>query len=64
MSMHLYELAKNDLFGFLKNSSHRMRLEKLNIEEDILYCLTPNQLSVVPVLKNGVLYDSKVLQES
>lgn len=62
-AMHLYEIAKDDLFDFLKNSSHRMRLEKLHIEEDILYCLTPNQISVIPILKDGIMYDARILQE-
>ncbi|MFN8154290.1 MAG: 2-phosphosulfolactate phosphatase [Bacteroidia bacterium] len=52
---HLYSLAKNDMFGFLAQSSHRNRLEKLNIEKDIEYCLTLNQAPVIPVLVNGAL---------
>jgi phosphosulfolactate phosphohydrolase-like enzyme len=30
-------------------------LEKLRIEKDIEYCLTPNQTPVVPVLVDGAL---------
>lgn len=52
---HLYSLAKNDMFGFLEQSSHRKRLEKLNIERDIEYCLTPNQAPVIPVMVDGAL---------
>jgi len=52
---HLYQLAKKDMFGFLENSSHRKRLKRLHIERDIEYCLTPNQVSVIPVLQNGAL---------
>jgi 2-phosphosulfolactate phosphatase len=62
-AMHLYELAKGDLFEFLTNSSHRIRLTELQIEDDIIYCLTPNQTSVIPVLKNGVLYDERKVKE-
>ena len=47
----LYLIAQNDIFKFLVNSSHRRRLEKLNLEEDIKYCLTPNQTDVIPVLE-------------
>ena len=47
----LYIIAQNDMFKFLVNSSHRRRLEKLNLEEDIKYCLTPNQTDVIPVLE-------------
>jgi 2-phosphosulfolactate phosphatase len=42
-SNHLYIIAKDDLFEFLSNSSHRNRLAKLDLERDIKYCLTPNQ---------------------
>ena len=52
---HLYEIARSDLYGFLEQSSHRKRLEKLHIEKDIAYCLTPNQAPVIPVMKDGAL---------
>lgn len=47
---YLYLAAKDNYFGFLKSSSHRRRLKKLNLNEDIKYCLTPNQLNIIPVL--------------
>jgi len=49
-SNHLYIIAKDDLFEFLSNSSHRNRLAKLDLERDIKYCLTPNQCPVIPVM--------------
>lgn len=61
---YLYLLAKNDMFTFLAESSHRMRLEKLQIEEDIIYCLTPNQCSVIPILKGDVLVNLAVFQNA
>lgn len=51
----LYHLAKHDLYGFLSLSSHRNRLQKLNLERDIKYCLTPNQCPVIPIMENGSL---------
>jgi len=54
-AQHLYNQAKNDLVGFLKNSSHVKRLARLNILKDIEFCLTPDQYHVVPVLRDGVL---------
>ena len=51
----LYHLAKHDLYEFLGKSSHRNRLQKLNLERDIRYCLTPNQCPVIPVMEDGVL---------
>jgi 2-phosphosulfolactate phosphatase len=52
---HLYNLAKNDLFDFLADSSHRKRLAKLDLERDIKYCLTPNQCPVIPVMEGKYL---------
>jgi 2-phosphosulfolactate phosphatase len=47
----LFENAKGNLFDFLGDSSHRRRLEKLNLEKDIRYCLLPDQTPVIPFLK-------------
>lgn len=54
-SMYLFKEAKVNYFGFLKASSHRRRLKNLNLNEDIKYCLTPNQTRVIPVYRNGAL---------
>ncbi|MFO0320962.1 MAG: 2-phosphosulfolactate phosphatase [Bacteroidota bacterium] len=54
-SKHLYGLAKNDLFSFLQNSSHRNRLAKLDLERDIKYCLTLNQCAVIPCMEGKYL---------
>ncbi len=52
---HLYNMAKNNLFDFLSDSSHRKRLAKLDLERDIKYCLTPNQCPVIPVMEGKYL---------
>src|SRR5690606_37235170 len=39
MAQHLYADARNDLKGFLKDSSHIKRLQRLNIEKDVDFCL-------------------------
>jgi len=54
-AIHLYNLAKEDMYEFLSASSHRNRLHKLNLERDIKYCLTPDQCPIIPYLKNGEL---------
>ncbi len=54
-SEHLYLAAKDNMYKFLENSSHRRRLERLHIERDIEYCLTPNQTQVIPILQNEML---------
>ncbi len=55
MAKHLYQVGKSDMLSFLKNSSHVQRLNRLHIQKDIEFCLTPDQYDVVPVLRNGVL---------
>lgn len=52
---YIYRSAKENIFGYLKASSHRRRLRKLNLNEDVKYCLTPNQISTIPILKHGEL---------
>lgn len=49
---YLFLGAKDNYFGFLKASSHRRRLKRLNLNEDIKFCLTPNQMNVIPILRN------------
>ena len=55
-SISLFKEAKGNLYQYLGNSSHRRRLSSLNLEEDIIYCLTPNQTEVVPFL-----YENKLI---
>lgn len=52
---YLFLSAKDNYLGYLKSSSHRRRLKHLNLNEDIKYCLTPDQTDVIPILTNGKL---------
>jgi 2-phosphosulfolactate phosphatase len=58
-SEYLYSIGRHDLYQFLENSSHRKRLERLHIEKDIRFCLTPNQTKVIPVLEGEYLVKMK-----
>lgn len=53
----LYREAKDDLFEFLKcnNASHYQRLTGFGLENDIRYCLTRDNASVVVVYEGGKL---------
>jgi 2-phosphosulfolactate phosphatase len=52
---HLYDIAKADVEGFLRQASHIKRLNRLGIHEDILFCLTEDKYNVIPRLKDGIL---------
>lgn len=54
MAARLYTLAKGDMLGFMKDSSHVQRLQRLGISKDIEFCLTSvDEYDVVPVLKGA-----------
>jgi 2-phosphosulfolactate phosphatase len=55
----MYAAAKGDMYGFLEDSSHRKRLNRLNMAEDVIYCLTLDQTDIVPVLKGDVIVSNK-----
>lgn len=57
-SLSLYKSAKHDMYEFLSNSSHRNRLERLHLEEDVKYCLSFNKSTCVPFLKEDALIDA------
>ncbi len=51
----IYRSAREHLWSFLRASSHRRRLIKLNIQRDVKYCLTLNNVQCIPILKDGAL---------
>ena len=56
-AIELFKISDADLFGFLSNSSHRKRLQSLNMEEDTKFCLNPTfQSYIVPIFKGGRLF--------
>ena len=57
IAMHLFEMAQKDPEKLLNVSSHRRRLAKLNLKEDIRYCLTLNTTSKIPILIGDELVD-------
>ncbi|MEM9297856.1 MAG: 2-phosphosulfolactate phosphatase [Bacteroidota bacterium] len=50
-----YQSMKHDLVGFVKNSSHAKRLNRLNVHKDIEYCMKLDVFDLVPILKEGKL---------
>lgn len=60
MAWRLYAQGKNDLPGFLANSSHVRRLHRLSIHKDIIYCLQHDLYDVIPVLRGSTLVSMEV----
>lgn len=56
-----YLAAKNNLMEYMSTSSHVKRLNRLNIQKDIEFCLSLNQYEVVPVLKDESITASNKL---
>jgi len=54
-ALDMYQLAKDDLRGYLQKSSHNHRLIKLNIEEDVRFCLKLDVCKAIPVLQGEML---------
>ncbi|RYY36983.1 MAG: 2-phosphosulfolactate phosphatase [Sphingobacteriaceae bacterium] len=46
----MYNLAKDNLEGYLKKTSHSERLKQLGIEADIAFCLNVDITTAIPVL--------------
>ena len=46
LAQELYASAQSDLFGFLSSSSYRKRM---NLDEDVQYCLQRDIMNIVPV---------------
>ncbi len=56
MAQVLYQNAGEDRLKFLSNCSHFKRLNRLNIQKDIDFCLMEDdKYDVIPVLKGGKL---------
>lgn len=57
VSESLYNEAKDDLFGYIKNkrASHYIRLSRYGLENDIQHCLVADTANVLPIYKDGKL---------
>lgn len=55
IAQRLYTQARHDLKDFLKDSSHIKRLQRLNINEDIDFCLTEDKYDVVPIIRDNAI---------
>ncbi len=57
-ALALYEKAKDDLYGFLKNAGHAKRLRGLDFEKDIRFCLECNRFDNLTVIDKGFIVNA------
>lgn len=50
-SLDLWDIAKTDLFSYIRQTEHYGRLVKNNLQDSVNYCLTPNTAPIVPIKK-------------
>lgn len=58
-AMHLYQTAKRDMNAFMSTASHVQRLKRLNITEDVAFCMTEDRYQVVPFLEGEKLVERR-----
>jgi 2-phosphosulfolactate phosphatase len=58
-AIELWELARNDLTGYMEKAAHRHRLKKLGLDDVMEYCHTPDSTRVIPLLKDNMLVEHR-----
>lgn len=56
MAENMYRLHKNDMFSFIRKTTHWHRLSAYGLEKDLEYCVTANVAPVLPRYRDGALY--------
>lgn len=58
MAEDMYKLHKNNMYEFIRKTTHWHRLASYGLEKDLEYCVTPDIANVLPVYKHGALITS------
>lgn len=59
-AMDLWNLASNDLLGYIEKAAHRHRLKKLELDDVVPYSFTIDLTRVVPVYSKGEIFDEQL----
>lgn len=57
---YMFMAARDNFMGILKAAPRRRRIEQLKLLSDVKYCLTPDQSTLIPILRNGELVRMEV----
>jgi len=55
MASELYSLHENDMYAFIRKTTHWHRLAAFGLEKDLEYCVTPDVANILPRYQNGDL---------
>ena len=55
MASDMYRMHKNDMFSFIRHTTHWHRLASYGLESDLEYCVSPDVANVLPIFKSGAL---------
>lgn len=55
MAENMYTLHQQDMYSFIRNTTHWHRLAAYGLEKDLEYCVTPDVANILPVYDNGAL---------
>ena len=56
MAEEMYQSHKNDMFSFIRKTTHWHRLAKYGLEKDMEFCVTIDGANVLPLYKEGALF--------
>lgn len=57
-AMDLWQMAKNDLPGYIEKAAQRTRLRDKGLDDCLQFCITADFTRKIPVIKNGILIDN------
>ena len=60
MAENMYNLHKDDMYQFIRKTTHWHRLAAFGLEKDLEYCVTKDVANVLPVYKNGALIAAEI----
>lgn len=55
MASELYHAQQNNMFQFIRKTTHWHRLAAYGLEKDLEYCVSPDLANILPIYRNGDL---------
>ena len=55
MAENMYQMHKQDIYSFIRKTTHWHRLASYGLEKDLEYCVTPDVANVLSIYRNNAL---------